>query len=500
MKSKDYKRFKKDKPRAACGIFGVFDHPEASVLTYYGLHSLQHRGQEASGIVSCEYREDKKRSRFNLVKGMGLVTDVFKDYNLLKDQLKGRSAIGHNRYSTTGSANNEKNIQPLIVNYRDGNIGIAHNGNLTNFRTIRKQLQDDGTIFQTTSDTELLLHLIARSRQKRQIDQIKDAIDKVDGAYSLAILTDSMLVAARDVYGFRPLALGEKDGCYVIASETCAFDIIDAKYIRDIEPGEILVIDKREDSKQQLTSLRVDKQVERSHHCIFEYIYFSRPDSFIFGDSVDKVRRKLGKSLAQESPVLPDSEEKTIVISVPDSSNTAALGFVTESIKQGINTKLELGLIRNHYVGRTFIQPEQGMREMKVKTKFNTVKGVLKGKKVVVVDDSIVRGTTSKQLVKLLKEAGPKEIHFRITSPPIVNSCYYGMDFPNKEDLIAVKCDEDVEKIRQELGVDSIQFLSVKKMLSSVPSGERKGYCTACFGGTYPVPIEDVTDKNDLDA
>ena len=500
MKSKNYKRFKKDKPRAACGIFGVFDHPQASVLTYYGLHSLQHRGQEASGIVSCEYREDKKRFHFNLLKGMGLVTDVFKDYNLLKDQLKGRSAIGHNRYSTTGSANNEKNIQPLIVNYRDGNLGIAHNGNLTNFRTIRKQLQDDGTIFQTTSDTELLLHLIARSKQKKQIDQIKEAIDKVEGAYSLVILTDSMLVAARDVYGFRPLALGEKDGCYVVASETCAFDIIDAKYIRDIEPGEILVIDKRADSKEQLTSLRVEKQIDQSHHCIFEYIYFSRPDSFIFGDSVDKVRRKLGKSLAQESPVHPDSEEKTIVISVPDSSNTAALGFVTESIKQGINTKLELGLIRNHYVGRTFIQPEQGMREMKVKTKFNTVKGVLKGKKVVVVDDSIVRGTTSKQLVKLLKEAGPKEIHFRITSPPIVNSCYYGMDFPNKEDLIAVKCDEDVEKIRLELGVDSIQFLSVKKMLASVPSGERKGYCTACFGGTYPAPIEDITDKNDLDA
>ena len=324
MKSKNYKRFKKDKPRAACGIFGVFDHPQASVLTYYGLHSLQHRGQEASGIVSCEYREDKKRFHFNLLKGMGLVTDVFKDYNLLKDQLKGRSAIGHNRYSTTGSANNEKNIQPLIVNYRDGNLGIAHNGNLTNFRTIRKQLQDDGTIFQTTSDTELLLHLIARSKQKKQIDQIKEAIDKVEGAYSLVILTDSMLVAARDVYGFRPLALGEKDGCYVVASETCAFDIIDAKYIRDIEPGEILVIDKRADSKEQLTSLRVEKQIDQSHHCIFEYIYFSRPDSFIFGDSVDKVRRKLGKSLAQESPVHPDSEEKTIVISVPDSSNTAA--------------------------------------------------------------------------------------------------------------------------------------------------------------------------------
>ena len=500
MKPKNYKRFKNDKPRTACGIFGIVDHSNASMMTYYGLHALQHRGQEASGIVTCQYREDKRRHHFNIVKGMGLVTDVFKDQQILTNTLQGRSGIGHNRYSTTGSANNDKNIQPLIVNYRDGNLGVAHNGNLTNYRTIRKQLQDEGTIFQTTSDTELFLHLIARSRKKTQLDQIKEAIETVEGAFSLLVLTDTFLVAARDIHGFRPLALGEKDGSYVVASETCAFDIIDAKYLRDVEPGEILVIDQRADSKKQLSSFRINKQVERSHHCIFEYIYFSRPDSFIFGESVDKVRRKLGKSLAQESPVAPDKDEKTIVISVPDSSNTAALGFVTESIKQGINTKLELGLIRNHYVGRTFIQPEQGQREMKVKTKFNTVKGVLKGKKVVVVDDSIVRGTTSKQLVKLLKEAGPKEIHFRITSPPIVNSCYYGMDFPNREDLIAVKCDEDIEKIRKELGVDSIQYLSTKKMLASVPNGERKGYCTACFGGTYPEPIENVTDKNDLEA
>lgn len=500
MAKKNYKHFTKDKPRTACGIFGAFDHPEASILTYYGLHSLQHRGQEASGIVTCEYREDKQRHHFNLVKGMGLVTDVFKDYDVLKKQLKGRNAVGHNRYSTTGSANNEKNIQPLIVNYRDGNLGVAHNGNLTNYRTIRKRLQQDGTIFQTTSDTELLLHLIARSKHPKQIDQIRDAIEQVDGAFSLLIMTDTFLVAARDIHGFRPLALAEKDGCYIVASETCAFDILDAKYIRDIEPGEILVIDRRVDSKEALTSFRIGKTVERSHHCIFEYIYFSRPDSFIFGESVDKVRRKLGKSLAQESPVEPDPDEKTIVISVPDSSNTSALGFVTESLKQGITTKLELGLIRNHYVGRTFIQPEQGQREMKVKTKFNTVKGVLKGKKVVVVDDSIVRGTTSKQLVKLLKEAGPKEIHFRITSPPIVNSCYYGMDFPNREDLIAVKCDQDIEKIRLELGVDSIRYLSPERMLASVPSGEHKGYCTACFGGNYPAPIENVTDKNDLES
>ncbi len=499
MKSKQKSERIKDKPRCACGIFGVYDLPKASMLTYYGLHALQHRGQEASGIVTSEYDESKKRQRFNIVKGMGLVTDVFRDYKILAEQLKGNSAIGHNRYSTTGSANNEKNIQPLIVNYRNGNLAIAHNGNLTNFRTIRKELQNDGTIFQTTSDTELLLHLIARSKKKSQIDQIREALDRVEGAFSLLLLSDSMLVAARDVYGFRPLCLGKKDGSYIVASETCALDIIDAKYIRDIEPGEILVIDRRVDAKEPLASYRINKKVDSSHHCIFEYIYFSRPDSFIFEDSVDKVRRKLGKSLAQEAPVLPEHDEKTIVISVPDSSNTAALGYVTESLKQGIKTKLELGLIRNHYVGRTFIQPEQGMREMKVKTKFNTVKGVLKGKKLVVVDDSIVRGTTSKLLVKLLKEAQPKEIHFRITSPPIVNSCYYGMDFPNREELIAVKCDEDVEKIRQELGVDSIHYLSLKKMLESVPRNDRKNYCTACFGGNYPAPIENVADKNELE-
>ena len=499
MRSKNKNNLLKDKPRTACGIFGVYGTPNASVWTYYGLHALQHRGQEAGGIVTCEYSEEKKRGHFNIVKGMGLVTDIFRDYSILKDQLTGNSAIGHTRYSTSGSANNEKNIQPLTVNYRNGNLAVAHNGNITNFRTIRKELQKEGTIFQTTSDTELLLHLIARSKKKNQIDQIRDALNKLEGAFSFLILTDAMVVVARDVHGFRPLVLGEKDGCYITASETCAFDIIDAKYIRDIEPGEILVIDKKTDAGQRLTSYRISKKTDKPHHCIFEYIYFSRPDSFVFEESVDKIRRKLGKSLAQEAPVIPDKDEKTIVISVPDSSNTAALGFVTESIKQGITTKLELGLIRNHYVGRTFIQPEQGQREMKVKTKFNTVKGVLKGKKLVVVDDSIVRGTTSKQLVKLLKEAGPKEIHLRISSPPIVNSCYYGMDFPNKEELIAVKCDEDIEKIREYLGVDSIHYLSVKKMLASVPNGGKRGYCTACFGGNYPAPIENVTDKNELE-
>jgi amidophosphoribosyltransferase len=490
----------KDKPRCACGIFGVYGHPQASLLTYYGLHALQHRGQEASGIVACEEDAAQTKKHFNLIKGLGLVTDVFKDYSILQETLKGSSSIGHNRYSTAGSANNKFNIQPFVVNYRDGNLALAHNGNLTNFRTLRTELQNDGTIFQTTSDSEIILHLIARSKEAKQIDQVREALNKIEGAFSLVILTDTMLIATRDSHGFRPLALGKKDGCYIVASETCAFDIIDAEYIRDIEPGEILVIDRKVDDAQGLQSYRLDKLSPVSHHCIFEFIYFSRPDSRICEESVDKVRRKLGKALAQDSPVRPDEgEKKTIVISVPDSSNTATLGYVSQSNKDGIPTKMEIGFIRNHYVGRTFIQPEQKQREMKVKTKYSIVKGVLKDRKVIVVDDSIVRGTTSKQLVKLLKQGEPKEIHFRITSPPIVNACHYGMDFPKKEDLIAVQCGGDIEKIREELGVDSIRYLSMEKMLESVPSDERKRYCTACFGGPYPTPIENTGDKNDLE-
>ncbi len=491
--------FKKDKPRCACGIFGIYEHTQASLLTYYGLHALQHRGQEASGIVSHYFDKEKKKHHFNTTKGMGLVTDVFKDYTVIQEQLVGSSSIGHNRYSTSGSANNRLNIQPFVVNYRDGNLAIAHNGNLTNFRKLRSELQNEGTIFQTTSDSEIILHLIARSKKTKQIEQIQDALEQIEGAFSLLILTDTALIATRDIYGFRPLALGKKDDSYVVASESCAFDIMDAQYIRDIEPGEILVIENNISIKKKPQSLHISKQTPTHHHCIFEYIYFSRPDSQIFGESVDKVRRKLGKGLAQEAPVAQEDDTKTIVISVPDSSNTAALGYVSESNKKGIRAKLEIGLIRNHYVGRTFIQPEQAQREMKVKTKYSTVKGVLKGRRVIVVDDSIVRGTTSKQLIKLLKEAQPKEIHFRITSPPIVNSCHYGMDFPNKKDLIACQCDGDIEKMRQEFGVDSLHFLSMEKMLESVPRNEKKNYCTACFGGAYPTQIESTLNKDELE-
>lgn len=490
-----------DKPRCACGIFGVFDHPQAALLTYYGLHALQHRGQEASGIVASDIDARRNKPHFNIVKGMGLVTDVFRDYRIVEEQLKGRSAIGHNRYSTAGSANNRSNIQPFTVNYRDGNMALAHNGNLTNFRSLRAALQAEGTIFQTTSDSEIVLHLAARSKEKDQIDQVRGALDQIDGAFSLLLLTDSALIAARDAYGFRPLSLGIKNGSYVIASETCAFDMIDAAYVREVAPGEVLVINKASSASSAPTSFWLTKKHATPRHCIFEFIYFSRPDSFIFGESVDKVRRKLGKALAQEAPISPDSGDKnTIVISVPDSSNTATLGYVSESNKQGIPTKLEIGLIRNHYVGRTFIQPEQGDREMKVRTKYNTVRGVLKGKKVVLVDDSIVRGTTSKQLVKLLKEAEPKEIHFKVTSPPIVSPCHWGMDFPSTGELIAVRCKENIENIRKELGVDSIHYLSLEKMLEAVPRSSAKNYCTACFGGEYPTLVEPATDKNDLEA
>lgn len=487
------------KPRCHCGIFGIFNHPEAAMMTYYGLHALQHRGQEATGIVTSDFDFARRKPRFHSHKGVGLVADVFKDASILKDQLRGRSAIGHNRYSTTGASENKFNIQPFVVNYRGGNLALGHNGNLTNFSSLRERLEGEGTIFQSTSDSEIILHLAARSRQENQIQQIKEALETVEGAYSLVILTDTALIAARDPHGFRPLALGKLGDAFVVASETCAFDIIGAEYVGDVEPGEILVIDQEGIDTGTLKSYHVAKPV-RPHHCIFEYIYFSRPDSKVFGENVDKVRRKLGKLLAEQSPVNPQGEDdRVVVISVPDSSNTATLGFVRESNKRGEDVRLEIGLIRSHYVGRTFIMPDQGSREFKVKTKFNTVKGALKGRKVVIVDDSIVRGTTSRQLVRLIREAEPKEIHFRVTSPPIKFPCHYGMDFPSKEELIANRCDSDVEKIRQELGVDTLAYLSMENLLEAAPH-DRAHYCTACFSGSYPVAFDSETTKDANDA
>jgi amidophosphoribosyltransferase len=410
-------------------------------------------------------------------------------------------AIGHNRYSTAGAANNRANVQPLTVIYKDGNLGVSHNGNLTNFRSIRKRLQDEGTIFQTTSDTEVILHLIARSRERAQIDQIRDALAQIRGAFSLVILTDSALIAARDHSGFRPLAIGRKGETYFVASETVAFDIIDAEYVRDVAPGEIVVFEGDGRAPARITSLRIDERPAEPHHCIFEYIYFSRPDSRVFGHSVDKVRRKLGKNLARSNPVTPrDPADRPIVINVPDSSNTATMGFVQQTVKDGGNARMEIGLIRSHYIGRTFIQPNQDVRENRVKTKFNTVRGVLKDKVVVIVDDSIVRGTTSKQLVQLVRQAGPKEVHFRVTSPPIRFPCHYGMDFPTPGELIANTCEGDVGKIGRELGVESLEYLSIDDLLASVPQENGERYCTACFSGVYPVPVDDQQSKEENEA
>lgn len=491
-------RFDGDKPRDHCGVFGIYGHEQAAQMAYYGLHALQHRGQEGAGIVTSEFDENVKKYRFHVYKDFGLVNDVFKDDTILSQILRGNAAIGHDRYSTAGASDNKLNLQPFIVNYKNGNIAISHNGNLTNFREIRKQLQNEGTIFQTTADTEVILHLIAKSKEPDQIHQIIDALDRVQGAYSITILTDDKLIAARDPHGWRPLALGKLGKSFVVASETCAFDIIDAEYVCDVEPGEVMVLDRESLRTGVAKSYHLRKNNSEPHYCIFEYIYFSRPDSRIFGDSVDRVRRKLGKSLAREHPAKTKNEEESvIIINVPDSSNTATLGFMSENVKLGNKSKYEIGLIRSHYVGRTFIQPEQDVRQMRVKTKFNTVKGVLKGKIVIIVDDSIVRGTTSRQLVKLIRDAGAKEIHFRVTSPMIRFPCHYGMDFPRADELIANVCGGDVEKIRRELGVDTLGYLSLENLLDSVPREHGESYCTACFNGQYPTVIETGGSKNE---
>lgn len=479
-----------DKPKSFCGIFGAFGIEDASFATYYGLHALQHRGQEASGIVSASTDESGKIT-FNLHKSLGLVSEVFHNTDILAAELPGYSAIGHNRYSTTGASQSKKNIQPFVVNYRSGHLAVAHNGNLTNAQRLREELVNDGAIFQTTSDTEVILHLIARSRLDDQVSQIREALQKIEGAYCLVILTDDKLIAARDPYGFRPLCLGSLADGFVVASETCAFDINAAKYIRDIKPGEMIVVDKHSLETGNIRSLRIFDDFEPvKKHCIFEYIYFSRPDSHIFGHSVDKIRRKLGKVLAKNHPVVDKDGEKVIVISVPDSSNTAALGYQSQLEKDGIKSKFEIGLIRSHYIGRTFIQPGQKKRENGVRVKFNVVKGVLENKTVVLVDDSIVRGTTSKQLVNLVKEANPKELHIRISSSPITHPCFYGMDFPSKEELIVNKFNQNIEAIREYLEVDSLEYLTIPEMLDAMVQQNPEHFCTACFSGKYPTQVD----------
>ncbi len=486
---------KSDKPKCFCGIFGIFGTPQASVKTYYGLHALQHRGQEATGIVTQSFNE-RGKSVFNIHKAEGLVSEVYADADILKKTLVGNSAIGHNRYSTTGSSESKKNIQPFVVNYRMGNLAVSHNGNLTNAKQLREELVNEGAIFQTTSDTEVILHLIARSKLDNQIDQIKEALSKLEGAYCLTILTDDKLIAARDRYGFRPLAIGKTSGAFIAASETCAFDIMSAEFVREVEPGEMVIIDDEVIQSGQEKSVMISVSAVPKKQCIFEYIYFSRPDSFIFGHNVDKMRRRLGKILARKHPVRDKDGDKVIVISVPDSSNTCAIGYQTQLEKQGIISRLEIGLIRSHYIGRTFIQPGQEKREIGVRIKFNIVKGVLEGRTIVVVDDSIVRGTTSKQLVNLLKEANPKEIHLRISSPPIKHPCYYGMDFPSREELIANR-HEDIKAIKKYLEVDSLEYLTKEEMLEAVSEAGTENFCTACFSGEYPTEV-DVNFKKEI--
>jgi len=453
-----------DHPKEFCGIVGVYGIPEAAILAYLGIYSLQHRGQESAGIASSDGTQVYKHL------GMGLVSDVFNEQTL--SQLPGHIAVGHNRYSTTGSSN-EQNIGPIVVNHLLGTIGVAHNGNLVNSYSLRHQLGKRGSIFQTTTDSEVILHLVAKSEEETIEEKILDAVRRIRGAFSLVFITKNKLIAVRDPHGFRPLALGTKDGGYVFASETSAFDLIGATYVRDVKCAEMIVV-----GEEGMKSYEVQEEIE-PRHCVFEFIYFSRPDSQIFNEYVDKTRRKLGKNLAIENPC-----EADIVISVPDSSNTAALGYAARS-----NAKFEIGLIRNHYVGRTFIHPKQQLRDMNVRIKFNTVGGVIKDRRIIIVDDSIVRGTTLRALVKRLRDAGAKEVHVRVSSPPIRYPCFYGMDFPTKEELIASQ--KEVEEIRAYLGVDSLNYLSMEAMLNAMPKDNGQSYCTACFSGDYPIEIEE---------
>lgn len=492
-----------DKPKHYCGIFGIYNHPQAAAMTYYGLHALQHRGQESAGIVSSVYDEDRQMNIMPMHKDFGLVLNVFDDRKILTDKLRGRSAIGHNRYSTSGSSTNPANIQPFRVHYRTGNLALGHNGNLTNAPSLRERFINEGVLFQSTSDSELILHLISHSREESQIDQIMDALHQIEGAYCLVIQTDDALIAVRDPNGFRPLCLGKLDDAFIVASESCALDIVGAEYIRDIKPGEVVIIDDEAIASDEPRSLFLEPKAETdSAACVFEYVYFSRPDSKIFGENVDKVRRKIGKFLAKEHPyenfVNYKGKKKPIVISVPDSSNTAAIGYAAESQKMGYDCKFEIGLIRNHYVGRTFISPGQEQRQMKVRTKFNAVKGVLENRVVLIVDDSIVRGTTSRMLIEMIRKCNPLEVHFLVSSPPIIEPCFYGMDFPDPKELIANRYNRNVDEIANALGVDSLHYLSAEGLIEAVKEANPEGqnYCSACFTGKYPVPVEAQKSKD----
>jgi len=449
-----------DKFHEECGVFGIFNHPDAANLTYLGLYALQHRGQESAGIVSSDGK------RLFGEKAMGLVADIFTEDRIKK--LPGHMAIGHNRYSTTGDSI-AINIQPILVNFALGGLALAHNGNLVNAGILKDELEAYGSIFQSTMDSEVIIHLIAQSRMATLHERIIDALSHVQGAYSLLIITENELIAVRDPNGFRPLSLAALDEGYVVASETCAFDLIEATYIRDIAPGEMVVI-----NSTGIHSAFPFRPAEPSH-CIFEFIYFARPDSMVFGQNVYTIRKNFGRQLARETGI-----EADVVIPVPDSGVPAALGYAEEA---GI--PFDTGLIRNHYVGRTFIEPRQTIRHFGVKIKLNPVKDALKGKRVVVVDDSIVRGTTSKKIIKMIRNAGAKEIHMRISSPPTSYPCFYGIDTPTRQELIAST--HSIEEIRKYITADTIGYISLDGIQKVVP--HRMNYCSACFDGEYPVPF-----------
>jgi amidophosphoribosyltransferase len=455
-----------------CGIIGVAGVPDAARVTYLGLYSLQHRGQESAGMVAVDGAGVARAHR-----GMGLVSDVFSEAVL--GSLPGDVGIGHTRYSTAGSSV-IANAQPILAGYHEGPLALAHNGNLTNAAALRADLVAKGSIFQTSSDSEVLIHLIARSEAREPEDQLLDALERVEGAYSLVVTIGRTLYAIVDPRGFRPLWLGKLAGGYVVASETCAFDLIGASTVRELEPGDFVRIQGSPPEVDKLQSLG-PKPHKR---CIFELVYFSRPDSTIFGRSVDRARRALGRELAREHP----ADGADCVFSVPDSSNAMALGFAEES-----GLKLEHALIRNHYVGRTFINPTQASRNAKVKIKFNPVREVLQGKKVVVVDDSLVRGTTSRELVQMIRQAGAKEVHFRVASAPITGPCYYGIDTPTKSELIASS--HSLEEIRQHLGVETLGYLSLDGMLRAM-GGDRTEFCHACFSGDYPTEVPNETQQS----
>jgi amidophosphoribosyltransferase len=463
-----------DKFHDECGVVAIYSHPEAEKMAYLGLHALQHRGQESAGVVTSD------GMTLRMHKDMGLVADIFSEDMLSK--MRGNLAIGHTRYSTAGDSS-LLNAQPIMVQSNKGMMALAHNGNLVNAQEIRSRMEAQGSIFQTSSDTEVIVHLIAQSREQTLPEAMADALRRVEGAFSLVMISPDRIFAARDPRGFRPLAMGripalpgQKQDTIVFASETCAFDLIGATYEREVMPGEMIVIGP------EGTHSRFYAPTGVQSSCIFEHVYFSRPDSMVFGRSVQESREDLGRQLAIESPV-----EADIVVPVPDSGVTAAMGFASES---GI--PLRFGLIRNHYVGRTFIEPRQSVRDFGVKLKLNPVRSLLEGKRVVLIDDSIVRGTTSRKIVRMIRSAGAKEVHMRISCPPTISPCFYGVDTPSKSQLIAAN--KSIEEIREYIGADSLSYLSLEGLKKACGDGDKTSYCTACYTGKYPTHWVDVED------